>query len=82
MGAGIVQRLKARAAAEAIKRFMGRDGMKWLTENKKIVGAVFAAAGAALYSLGYAEAAGILALIGTHLGLAGATKSDADAKRS
>jgi hypothetical protein len=79
---GIVRRLKARAAAEAIKRFMGRDGMKWIQENKKLVGAVFAAAGAAAYAYGYEEAATILALIATHLGVAGSTKSDADAKAS
>lgn len=54
--------------------------MQWFKENKRLIGAVFAAVGAGLLYLGYAEAASVVALIGTHLGLAGATKSDREAK--
>lgn len=54
--------------------------MDWIKQNKRVVAAVFAAAGAAAYSLGYEEAAGLLALVASHLGVAGATESDAAAK--
>lgn len=78
---GLVEKVKGRLAAEAVKRFLGRDGMKWLNENKRLVGAILAGVAAAAASLGYTEAAGLVALVASYLGVAGATKSDAEAKR-
>lgn len=68
--------LKAWAAAQAIKRLLGRDGMEWLKQNKRLVGAAFAAAGAFCLAMDWTEAAAIVGGIGTHLIAAGATKGD------
>jgi hypothetical protein len=54
--------------------------MQWFHENKRWIGAAFAALGAGLLYLGYVEAAGLVALVGTHLGLSGVTRSDREAR--